>query len=255
MLFALILSFVFFIRPIPIHHPVGNAVAILLAGMVFYTLYDRRYFLREMTWASEIYHVRIPSLFLIGTVSFLAGLVLMVIAVVLSREESPQFSQKLLFALIYGLAYPCFTACFTLLALEPYLLELDESVPQPVFAQPDRLLEIVFQAAVQDARGKMEPSGTPLDPGNFEVVAASRNLINGGINMLLRECKPVVQPRENAYPVGRWIERIWAVEADKWGRIRSLMPRPNQQHEFWFPYLKEPSGTALLTSGGPSHGR
>jgi len=214
-----------------IHHPIGSIVGIILSLLIFYTLFSSRYSLRERTWASAIYHVPGPSLRSISTGSMLIGLTLMVTAVTLYLlwETPTHFSQKLIFALVYASAYVGFTTALTLTPLGGYLARLNERVPQPIFVHTDRLLEIVVQTAARTLKEKREPEEGSDAPRKFEVVDVSRSPTDGGIRVLVRECRFVQQVGHDSGIRLQWTEGTWAIDADRWGRIRSLMPSVNKR--------------------------
>ena len=227
-----------------IHHPIGSIVGIILSLLVFSTLFSGRYSLRETAWASEIYHVPGPSPFWIGTGSLLIGIALMVAAVTLYKvwPTPTHFSEKLFFALVYGLAYIGLTTGLTFLPLQRYLARLNERVPQPIFVHTDRLLEIVLRTTANSLKGKRESEGDAEngqadeeESGVFDVIEVSRNPAGGGIHVLARECKFVRRPDTDSTPKIQWVEQAWSIDADKWGRIRSLKPIDSHHNSIGFP--------------------
>ena len=119
------------------------------------------------------------------------------------------------------------TAGFTLLAIEDYLSQLEERVPQPIFADTEKLLHVVLDAAIRtlnllDGTEIQTPDAPPehIRDRTYEVLEASRVPENGGIVILLREYKPSAEPNAQ----DKWVHDIWHIEADRWGRIQVLRP-------------------------------
>jgi hypothetical protein len=227
-----------------IHHPVGTIVGIVLSLLVFNALYSGRYSLRERSWASEIYHVPGPSLFWIGTGSFLMGIVLMISAFTLYKlwATPTHFLQRLLFSLVYGLAYVGLTTGLTFLALQGYLTKLNARVPQPLFVHTDRLIEVVIHAAAKSLEYNRRECGENKDNSqgdrkgleSFEVIEASRDPADGGITILARGKKFTQQQAGDSDTGAQWTERTLAINADRWGRIRSFrIGPPVEDNEYY----------------------
>ena len=240
-LVAIVLAFVFWIavwsqRQNSIHHPIGSILGIIISLVIFFILFSWRYSLRERAWASEIYHVRGPSLSFIDVSSLLVGTALLVVVFTLYKLWQPptHFSQKLIFAVVYSLTYASFTVPLTLLPLGSCLTKLNERVPQPIFVHTDRLVDIVLQTAaksLKDTRVYEENTGKDLtsqqasreEVKDFEVIGLNRKPADGSIQVSVKEhesAKPDSDPASGA----RKIDRVWVIDADKWGRIRSLKP-------------------------------
>lgn len=211
----------------PIHLPVGSGIGILLSLLVFGTLFSRRYDLREMVWAAEVHRVGSPSLPLIGTGSFLMGLLLMVSAVLLNKLWQPPiyFEEKLIFSLVYGLMFVGFTAGLSLLPLGAYLTGLDKRVPQPIFVHTDRLVEVVLQGAASNLRNRENGQTVQDKIRDFEILQVTRDPADGSIELFLRDHRPSQPVVADASQSAQAKNQIWVLCADKWGRIRSVKPR------------------------------
>jgi hypothetical protein len=176
----------------------------------------------------------------------------MVTAVTLYKawEVPTHFSQKLIFALVYSLAYVGFTIALTLVPLGNYLGKLNERVPQPIFVHTDRLLDIVLHTAAKSLGNKRGSEDEDIFK-RFEVIEFNQSPADGGLQVLVRECK-LVQLDLGSKP--QITEDVWKIDADKWGRIRSLTPGTIRQRVFLSPNLDDSSHARLLPSGKPNSG-
>jgi hypothetical protein len=206
-----------------IHHPIASVLSLMVSVLIFYTMYSRRYRLRERGWAAEVYRVRGPALSNVGIAALAVGGVGMMVIVILSKTlPSPQFPEKMLFALVYTLTYGGFTTGLTLLALGNYIARLNERMPQPVFVHTDRLFDIVLKTAAKSIRDRGGLGEDRETLGDFEIVEVVRNQSDGGILGLVMEHK-LVRPIDDPYEE-KSVEMKWVIDADKWGRIRSIKP-------------------------------
>ncbi len=222
--FAVVLG-IYFQYNYSFYYQFSTLLSILISLLTFRILFMQRLFWREQFWASQIYHVRAPSPLTLTVVTFLLALSMQVLWVILYRElwTQPQYlSQLLIMTTLYGLSPILFTVSLTLFAIQQYLTELDERVPQPLFVHTDRLLEVVIrtlESTLGESVTPQENSAAPSLP-RFEPLRIQRNAENGGIETLLREYRPLPFPGNDSV----WEERAWTVHADRWGRIQSVTP-------------------------------
>ncbi len=131
--------------------------------------------------------------------------------------------------------YICFTAALTLVAIQDYMDLLESRVPQPIFVHTDRLLQVVVEAAIQslsvlNGKESHQYSAHRKDTKRtYEILEVARNSDDGGIHVLLYECKQVSRPNGETDLKIKWLERVWHIEADLWGRVRSLEPETLEQ--------------------------
>lgn len=138
------------------------------------------------------------------------------------------FTDKALFALIYVLAFVCLTAAVSLAVVSEYVARLERYAPPPIFVSTERLLRVVVDAAIYSInlpRPEMraQPMSTSVKPV-YEVLQALRIPANGGIHVLLRECKRVQYPNTEGQVQVKWMEMLWRIQADRWGRVQVLRP-------------------------------
>jgi hypothetical protein len=205
-----------------------------MSQVVLILIYVKRLFWRERWWASQIYNTKnmpltiaIASAFILGSLS---GTVSFILYKVWPVVEIWRPWVKAAFAGTYASMYVCFTAALTLVAIQDYMDLLESRVPQPIFVHTDRLLQVVVEAAIQSLsvlNGK-EPHQYAVHHKDtnrtYEVLEVARNPDDGGIRVLLYECKRVSRPNGDADTKIKWLERVWHIEADLWGRVRSLEP-------------------------------
>jgi hypothetical protein len=218
----------------PLHHPVITLFAVGMAQVVLILIYVKRLFWRERWWASQIYNTKNMPLTIAIASTFVLGSLLGAISFVLYKVwpvvEIWRPWVKAAFAGAYASTYVCFTAALTLVAIQDYMDLLESRVPQPIFVHTDRLLQVVVEAAIQSLsvlNGK-EPHQHAVyrkdTNRTYEILEVTRNSEDGGIRVLLYECKRVSRPNGDADTKIKWLERVWHIEADLWGRVRSLEP-------------------------------
>lgn len=215
-----------------LHHPIASIASIALSLLVLLALFFQHDSLRERGWASQVYRVS-PVLSWIGAGSIPVGILSTLIAFTLYKtwETPTHFLQKLLFAGVYSLVYVSFTAGLTFMVLQAYVSKLNQRVPQPIFVHTGRLLEIVLQDAYEDLKDRKAPEENRQSVQadgekhrSFEVVRVTRNRDDGSIQAVVRECKFVWRVDQGRSFKDKWKEETWIIDADKWGRIRSLEP-------------------------------
>ncbi|NBD34472.1 MAG: hypothetical protein GVY30_00555 [Chloroflexi bacterium] len=208
-------------------HYLMTAFSIGLSQLIIILLYIQRLLWREHNWATQIYDAKFYSLpSLIGMMFFAGSVLSAVVIVIQQRWDAPSTLDKLFFAVSYVGMMGVFTAGFTLLAIQDYLNQLEERVPQPIFADMEKLLHVVLDAAIRTLNlldGTEIQSHTDagrITDRTYEVLEASRVPENGGIVILLHEYKPAAEPDTQ----GKWAHETWHIEADRWGRIQTLQP-------------------------------
>ncbi len=217
-----------------LHHPMMTLFAVAMSQVVLILLYIKRLFWRERWWASQIYRTRNMPLTASIAGTFVAGSLLGGVSFVLYKlwpnlTPDGKAWAKMGFGIAYALMYVFFTGTFTLVALQDYMDRLDERVPQPLFVHTDHLLRVVVDAAIQNLNilnGK-QVRALPEKKGpqrSYEVLEVVRNPDDGGVRVSLREFKQTAQLAGNSEVRVQWVERIWHIEADMWGRIRVLEP-------------------------------
>lgn len=213
----------------PIHHWLATLVAICVSLVIFRALYVKRFYWRERWLASQIYNVKALSLLTVVIVSLGVGLFFFVLMYVLYRMRGANvtFFDQMLFAMFYAPALWGFTSGLTLLALQSYLDRLNERVPQPIFMHTDRLLDVVLRTVIPtlEDRAKLRVRQGPPDVQQaitLEVLKVERLAKDGGMQVLLREGRVSWRSDGNGDFRPTAVERVWCIEADCWGRIRSL---------------------------------
>ncbi len=212
-----------------IHHWLATLVAIGVSAVIFRVLYIKRFYWRERLLASQIYNVKAFPLLSVVAGVLVIGLAAFVVAYVLYqwRGETPNFLDKMFFAVFYALAVWGLTAGLTLLAIQSYLERLNERVPLPVYMHTDRLLDVVLRTVIPtlEDRAKLRVRQGPPDVQQaltLEVLKVERLAKDGGIQVLLREGRVSWRSDGNGDFKPTAVERVWNIEADCWGRVRSL---------------------------------
>jgi len=217
-----------------LHHPLFALGSFFASQLLVILLYLKRLFWRERQWSAQIYNMKSRPLVFIIAGTFVGGMVFAVIAFALQyswgRLETIEFWKKLIFAAFYVPTFLFLTATLTLLAIQDYLHDLEQRVPQPIFANTDCLLGVVLETACKILH---TPGGenTTQDmgrnaavPESCEVLEIARNLEDGGIHVLFRERDSVSGASQLTSREARWRGRLWSVDADRWGRIMDINP-------------------------------
>ena len=138
------------------------------------------------------------------------------------------FVSKAFFAFIYVVAFVCLTAAVTLVVVSEYVARLEKYAPPPIFVSTERLLRVVVKAAIDDINLPELDANTPTKCANteavYEVLQTLRIPEDGGIHVLLRECKCVEYPSTDGKKQSRLMEMLWLIQADRWGRVQILRP-------------------------------
>jgi hypothetical protein len=182
--------------------------------------------MRERGWAAEVYQVRGLALSNIGLISLVTGGLCMVIVVSLQKAwPTPVFPHKLLFALFYTATFGSFTAGLTLLPLGNHLSRLNDRMPQPIFVHTDRLFDIVIKTVAKSIKDRGDSGEEKATNSDFEIIEVTRNPADGGIQGLVKEHKLIQHPNRTSGKQSE-VEMTWTIDADKWGRLRSVKPGP-----------------------------
>jgi hypothetical protein len=203
------------LRPVNL---IRTAVAFALSAVVALGLYAARYGLRESRWLYQIRPNRGMSLvhWVIGTI--VLAIVLGVASATLNRVWSGAeltIPQKLVFYVLLSLTCASLAASLALSIVLIYLGRLDERVPQPIFMHMNRLSDLILEAA-----------GERLNVKDWEIRGVKR-LSDGGLSIWAR---PKVAALVETNPTGggklvnNRTHSSWLIEADRWGRIRSILP-------------------------------
>jgi hypothetical protein len=210
-----------------------SIVAVLISLLVLIIVCMKRLFWRERWWAAQAYEANSPllSLSLLMTVAFSTGIGFGALVFILHRVwKAPQpFWAQLLFGTVYIITYVAFTAGLTLYAVHDYVDDLDQRAPQPLFVNTERLLRVVIETAtktlhVSNGGGSDQPQPTGESTRTHEVLEVVRNRQTGGVHVMFRECEQIVPSEGLTTTPPRWSEKIWSVDADRWGRVLSLSP-------------------------------
>lgn len=210
-----------------LHNPIVFIPAAGLPLLLFVGLYFLRRELRELDWGTRIYHVPFPRPIMVGAASIVIALVFWVIGCLQWRwVPDPTRLSKMLFAIVYCVAQVSATGGVTIFALWRYLFELNERVPQPIFAHTDQLVDIVIKTASQILQARVEvESGVHQDRiVSLKVIGTDRQRDGGGIRMTVKGLGLVQWVDRKLEPRPQWIEGTWVIDADRWGRIQSLEP-------------------------------
>ncbi len=208
-------------------HYLMTVFGVALSQLIIILLYVQRLLWREHKWATQIYDAKFRSLpYLIGMMFLAGGLLSVAVFIMQQSWEDPTIVYQLFFAGSYVTMLALFTAGFTFLAIQDYLNQLEERVPQPIFANTEKLLQVVLDATIRtlnllDGREGQVSNTHPerVMDRTYEVMEVSRISENGGIDVLLHEYKPFAGPG----PQERERE-MWRIQADRWGRIQVLQP-------------------------------
>jgi hypothetical protein len=212
------------------YFPVLTLVSVGACALVFFSIYFKYFYWWEHWWARQIYHVSPLSIDLVITVAAMGGLLLTPLWVLFYTTvgRPVEFTHKALFALIYVPSFVCLTAAITLAVISEYVAILEKRAPPPIFVSTERLLRVVVNAAITDINLPGVDANTPTKcadtPAVYEVLQTLRIPENGGIHVLLRECKCVEYPGTDGKNQKKLMEMLWRIQADRWGRVEILRP-------------------------------
>ncbi len=225
-----------------LHQFLTFLLTIAVCQLLIIILYATRDFWHEHWWASQIYDASSAPLPTTVSLTFIGGVILGVASIALyelweptSAGESVALWQQLLFGAAYVPTWVFFTASLTLLAIHDYIHSLNQRVPQPLYVQTRRLLQVAVESALQSqsliengnaySRHKPSSNGSTQRPELLKVV---RNRDNGGIRALVRVWEKNGRPGNSRPNNTQWIEKVWDIETDRWGRLCSITPGANR---------------------------
>jgi len=212
------------------YFPVLTFVCLGLCALLFFLIYDSRLSWWEHWWARQIYRTSRLSLDPLIVITALGGLLFSPLWVLYytSVGRPVEFTSKAFFALIYAASFVCLTAAITLAVVSEYVARLERQASPPIFVNTERLLRVVVNEAIRNinlpglnTRGST--ASPALDPV-YEVLQTLRIAENGGIHVLLRECKRVQYPGSDGKLQSKPMEMLWRVQADRWGNVQALRP-------------------------------
>lgn len=212
------------------YFPVLTFVCLGMCALLFFLIYDGRLSWWEHLWAEQVFRTPRISLTSLIAITAIGGLFFSPLWVLYytSVGRPDDFVSKVLFAFIYVLAFVCLTAAMTLAVVSVYVARLEKNAPPPIFVNTDRLLQVVVKAAISviNLPGLAENTATKCANSEtvYEVLQTLRFPENGGIFVLLRECKCVEYPSTDGKKQGKSMEMLWRIQADRWGRVQVLRP-------------------------------
>ncbi len=212
------------------YYPILTFASFGVCVLLAFVIYDDPLSWWERWWASQVYQVRRVPIVLLVTFTALAGIFLSALWVLFyaTYGKPDDWLGKVLFAFIYVLSYVCLTLAITLAILHQYILRLEKCAPPPIFTSTEKLLRVVVDAAIHDINlpglnRRSAAGSSALDPV-YEVLQTLRIPENGGIHVLLRECKRVQYPDADGKLQSKPMEMLWRVQADRWGNVQVLRP-------------------------------
>jgi hypothetical protein len=212
------------------YFPVLTFVCLGVCVLLFFMIYDSRLSWWEHLWAEQVYRTPHISLNLWVAITAIGGLFFSPLWVLYYTNvgKPDDFVSKAFFAFIYVTAFVCLTAAITLAVVNEYVARIDRYAPPPIFVSTERLLQVVVKAAIYDINlprsNARNVAGFPNPRPVYEVLQALRIPENGGIHVLLRECKRVQYPGPDGEMQVEWMEMLWRIQADRWGRVKTLRP-------------------------------
>jgi len=212
------------------YFPVLTFVCLGVCLLSFFMIYDSRLSWWEHFWAEQVYRTPRISLDLWIAITAIGGLFFSPLWVLYytSVGRPVDFVSKAFFAFIYVMAFVCLTTAITLVVVSEYIARIKKFAPPPIFASTERLLGVVVDAAIDDINLPELDANTPTKcadtPAVYEVLQTLRIPENGGIHVLLRECKCVEYPSTDGKNQKKLMEMLWRIRADRWGRVEVLRP-------------------------------
>lgn len=213
-----------------LYFPVLTLVCLGMCGLSVYLVYESRFFWWEDWWANQTYRISRLSIDLLIAVTFIGGLFSSVLWMLYyTNEGRPEgLLSKTLFAFIYVAGFVCLTAAIALIVVNLEVEKLKNDAPAPIFVSTECLLRVVVGEAINSINLNGLGANTPIKCAGtntvYEVYQALRVPQQGGVHVLLRECKCVEHPTADGKPQGKLMEMLWRVEADCWGRVHLLRP-------------------------------
>lgn len=206
------------------YFPLLTFVTVGMCVLLFFVLYNERLFWWEHLWAAQVYRVRRVSLGSLITLTAIGGIFLIALwwMSYVTSGKPEDLIGKMFFAAVYVLSYVCLTVALTLGFVNQYIARLEKWAPPPIFVNTKHLSQVVVDTAIQSINlARSVPAG---EEPVYEIVEALRIPEDGGIHVLLRECKVVEYPNADGGKQKKWMEMLWRIRADRWGRVQSLRP-------------------------------
>ena len=215
-------------------YPVLTAATFIISAFTVFVLYVKRLFWWERWLASQVYRATPASIVLMIVLSGSAGVFLSALWVFLyAAWGKPELlALKAIFGAVYVSSYVFLTVATTLMIIHTYISRIGHYVPQPIFMDTKRLLMVVVESVI--ATVNLTAMNTPEYPSSsglkpvYDVLEALRIPENGGIDVLLRECKRVRHATANGQVRAEWTEMLWRIRADRWGRVQTIQPGPKE---------------------------
>ncbi|MFZ5918627.1 MAG: hypothetical protein ACOYZ7_16960 [Chloroflexota bacterium] len=231
-------------------HWVGGLLAIVLSLVAFVILKNKAPAFRIANWAKPFQSGFGISLELIELGAFFVGLGMGMVTLIMMKywilpPQEPGFMEKLIASIVYSLFFVLITLALTGMMVNAEVRALDGIMPQPVFTNTARLLNIVLKSARQqlglDAEPTIENIERTADAGIQVVISLRRTesttektgtasvSINrpAGTLTATRTKEARISESDEKGTVARW-----AITADMWGRIRAIDVRD------WWTFVK-----------------
>ncbi len=240
--YPLLMAFLALLLGIAGQHPhwVGSLLAVVLSAVAFLVLRNKASEFRIASWARPFKAEPGLSLVALELGSFVVGLAVGLVALVLIKywilpPALPTFMEKLITSLAYSLFFVLITVALTALMVNNQIRKLDRFMPQPVFTNTRRMLDIVIRSAKEqmglDAELNIEGVRRTGDAGIQVVVSLARRAMTtektsetmvlrqrqGGASQTSRVEEEKVTQKDGKGNVARWV-----IRADMWARIRSI---------------------------------
>lgn len=217
------------------YYPALTFASFVICIFTVFVLYVKRLFWWERWLAAQVYRATPVSIVSVITLSGLAGVFFSTAWVFLYAAwgKPEMLILKAIFGAVYVVSFVFLTVAVTLMVIHGYVSRVERSIPQPIFMDTKRLLMVVVESVIETVNlpfiNQPEyPSASGLRP-TYDVREALRNSENGGIDVLLRECKRVRHPGARGQIQVEWVEMFWRVQADRWGRVQTVKPGAQQE--------------------------
>ena len=208
--------------------PMLTLATFLICALVVFVLYVKRLFWWERWLASQVYKATPVPIISAIMLSGAGGILLSAVWVFLFAGwgDLDTLPRKAFFGAVYLPSYLLLTVCTTLVVIQTYVSRLERHVPQPIFMDTQRLLQVVVKSVIETVNLKYMNSPEHPPPSGlrpiYDVRETLRSQENGGIDLLLRECRRMRHPDGNGQMKAEWVELFWRVSADRWGRVQTV---------------------------------
>lgn len=202
------------------------SVTMILCYASILAIFSSRYSLRERLW--DIHVAQDTSLHpaIAAAIAFLVSIASLVVAFIITQivEADAGLAIQLLFFTFCALGFILLTASLTFFIVLAQVEILNDKVPHPIYVNTNRLLNIALREANNSLRDSSPAAGENAGY-HFEVVTLERTP-DLGIDVLVH-----AQHLRQKLDLQRGLSdkqtgecNFWRINADKWGRIRSLKP-------------------------------